>query len=115
MTVDDDTVLIRRLDVTARLTDQVTELSERAGGGVLLETLIGRYVLDRDGRTVWLLLDGRRSVGGLVAAVAEREGLPAEQVRRPVRDLCDRLLELGLVEVATPADVAALPRVAAAG
>ena len=37
MTIDDDSiVLVRALDVTARLTDQVMALSEHAAGGVLL-------------------------------------------------------------------------------
>lgn len=102
--LSDNTVLIRRLDVTARVTDQVVELSERPEGGLLLETLIGRYVLDRDGRKVWLLIDGRRNVGEVITAVAEGVGLPAATVGDPVRALCDRLLQLGLVEVATPAD-----------
>jgi hypothetical protein len=114
-TVNDNLVLIRGLDVTARLTDQVVELSERPAGGVLLETLIGRYVLDRDAREVWLLIDGRRSVGQVVDSIAEKSGLPLEQIRQPVYDLCERLLELGLVQVATPADTAALAQVAVAG
>ena len=58
--VTNNTVLIRRLDVTARLTDQVVNFAERPEGGVLLETLIGRYVLDRDARLIWRLIDGRR-------------------------------------------------------
>lgn len=103
-TVSDDTVLVRRMDVTARLTDAVVELSERPEGGVLLETWIGRYVLDRDGREVWLLINGRRSVTEIITAVAEKVGLPVETVGGPTRALCARLFELGLVEVATPAD-----------
>jgi acyl transferase domain-containing protein len=103
-TLSDDTVLVRRMDVTARLTDAVVELAERTEGGVLLETWIGRYVLDADGRVVWLLINGRRSVSEIVTAVAEKVGLPVETVGDPTRALCARLLELGLVEVATPAD-----------
>lgn len=112
-TVSDNTVLVRRLDVTARVTDQVVALSERPEGGILLETLIGRYVLDSDARKVWLRIDGRRSVGDTVAEVAETTGLPVHVVGEPVRALCARLLELGLVEVAIPADAVELVRSAA--
>jgi hypothetical protein len=105
-TVNDDLVLVRGLDVTARRTDQVVELSARAAGGVLLETLIGRYVLDRDAREVWLLIDGRHRIGDVVERIAETSGLPPEQIRPPVHDLCARLLELGLVQDVTPADAA---------
>jgi hypothetical protein len=107
-TINDDVILVRGLDVTARLSDSVKDLSDHTAGGVLLETLIGRYVLDRDARVVWLLIDGRHTVGQVVDSVAETSGLPPEQVRQPVYDLCGRLLEFGLVDVATPADIAAL-------
>ncbi|MBY8884717.1 PqqD family protein [Streptomyces sp. PTM05] len=114
-TVHDDDVLVRRLDVTARLTCQVEHLSERAEGGVLLETLIGRYVLDSDGRTVWLLIDGRRTVGEVVTAVAEKLGLPVAEVREVVRTLCGRLLELGLVETPSSFEAEILTQSAVAG
>ncbi|MEU6404719.1 PqqD family protein [Streptomyces sp. NPDC046985] len=114
-TVDDNTVLVRRMDVTARRTEQVTELSQYAEGGVLLETVIGRYVLDRDARRIWLLIDGRRTVAQLVEDVAAKAGEPADEVRQPVLDLCGQLLEHGLAEIATAADVEAVAQMAAAG
>ncbi|MFI7207925.1 hypothetical protein EEZ25_30075 [Micromonospora aurantiaca] len=107
-TINNDTVLIRGLDVTVRPGSAVAELSDRAVGGVLLETLIGRYVLDGEARKVWLLINGRRTFGELLEGVAEASGLPLEQIQQPTYGLCDRLLELGLVEVATTADMAAL-------
>ncbi|MFI7068855.1 PqqD family protein [Micromonospora sediminicola] len=106
--INDSVILVRGLDVTARLTNSVMEMSDRAEGGVLLETVIGRYVLDRDARLVWLLIDGRHSMGQVLESVAEASGQPLEQIRQPVYDLCERLLEFGLVEIATPADIAAL-------
>jgi hypothetical protein len=105
---DDDTILIRGLDVTARISQAVAGLSDRAAGGVLLETLMGRYVLDADARVVWLLIDGRRTVAQVLDGVAEASGLPLDQVRQPAYGLCGQLLEFGLVEVATTADVDAL-------
>lgn len=114
-TVNDKTTLVRRLDVTARMTGQVAELSERTEGGVLLETWVGRYVVDSDGRVVWLLIDGRRNLAQVVDGVAEKLGLSAAEVRGPVHDLCERLLELGLVEELTPADTVALAQSAVAG
>lgn len=102
--VTDNTVLIRRLDVTARLTDQVVDLAERPEGGVLLETLIGRYVLDRDARVVWLLINGRRSVREIVDGVAGRVGLDSDQVREQVFDLCSKMIERGLAEILPSAE-----------
>jgi hypothetical protein len=98
--LSDDSVLVRRLDVTTRITDQVTSLSENANGGLLLETLIGRFVLNSDGRKVFLAIDGSRSQQQVVEAVAQRTGLPADEIRQPVQDLCERLLDLELVEAA---------------
>jgi hypothetical protein len=107
-TINDDAILIRGLDVTARLSDSVVSLSDHATDGVLLETLIGRYVLDRDARVVWLSIDGRRSVGQILDSIVETTGMPREQIRQSVYSLCERLLEFGLVENVTPADTAAL-------
>jgi hypothetical protein len=114
-TVADGTVLVRRLDVTARRTDQVVELSERAEGGVLLETWIGRYVLDSDARVIWLLIDGRRTFAQIVDDVAGKTGLPATEVRAQAQDLCEKLLGHGLIEVASAADIAALAESVTAG
>lgn len=108
-------VLVRRMDVTARLTNAVVDLTARPEGGVLLETLIGRYVLDRDARVVWLLIDGRRTVGEVVAGVAEKTGLPVPDVRQQVFTLCERLLDCGLVETATPGDAVPLAEYTVAG
>lgn len=114
-TVNDETTLVRRLDVTARLTAQVVELTERHEGGVLLETVIGRYVLDSDARVIWLLIDGHRNLAQVVDGVARKLGLPTAEVRQSVHDLCDRLLELGLLEEVAPADAAALAQLTVAG
>ncbi|MFD5426298.1 PqqD family protein [Streptomyces sp. NPDC127084] len=114
-TVNTNDVVIRRLDVTVRVTDQVVELSESHEGGLLVERLIGRYVLDADARKVWRLIDGRRSVGRIVEDLAKESGLPASEIERPVHALCDRLLELDILEVATPEDTAALAQPACAG
>lgn len=114
-TVIDTTVLVRRLDVTARRTDQVMELSDRAEGGVLLETVIGRYVLDRDARVVWLLIDGRRTVADVADGVAGQLGVPAAEIRQAVHDVSDRLLELGLVEIPTAADARAFAQLTVSG
>lgn len=108
--IGDGTVLIRRLDVTARLTDEVAKLVDRPEGGLLIETAVGRYVLDRDARAVWRLIDGRRDIGGLVECTMGSLDSPAPEVGQRVRDFAARLLELGLVEVVDPADIAALSR-----
>jgi hypothetical protein len=97
-------VLVRRLDVTSRLAGSVGELSDLSEDGVLLETLVGRCVLDHDGRKVWLLLDGRRNLGEIADVIATGEGLPVNDVAEAVRAFCEQLIGLGLVEVATSAD-----------
>jgi Coenzyme PQQ synthesis protein D (PqqD) len=104
VTITKDSVLIRALGVNTRVTEQVADMTENADCGALLETMLGRYVLDRDGRAIWLLLDGRRSVDQIVDALAAADGLPAAQLGQPVRDFCARLTELGLVELADGAD-----------
>ncbi|MEI5097683.1 PqqD family protein [Streptomyces sp. PmtG] len=114
-TVHTHDVLIRRLDVTARVPDQVVELTARHEGGLLIERLIGRYVIDADARKVWRLIDGRRSVAEIVADLAAASDLPAADIEEPVRTLCARLVELDILQVATPADAAALAQQAVAG
>ncbi|MFB8139386.1 PqqD family protein [Streptomyces parvus] len=114
-TINTNDVLIRRLDVTARVPDQVVELSERHDGGLLIERLIGRYVIDADARKVWRLIDGRRSVARIVEELAAESGLPAAEIEQPVLTLCGRLVELGILQTVTPADTAVLESIAAAG
>lgn len=104
--VTEQSVPIRRLTVTARPTRQVWSLVEGLDGveeGVLIEMYIGRYVLNPDGGKVWRLIDGRRSVAEIGAAVSAAEGSPVEETTDAVRDLCSRLYELGILEDA-PAD-----------
>lgn len=86
------------MDVTTRLTNEVVELSERAEGGVLLETLVGRFVLDHDGRKAWLLIDGRHSIAEIADEIARTEELPFAEVAARLQDFCTRLADLGLVE-----------------
>jgi hypothetical protein len=104
--VTNNTVLVRRLDVTARITDQVADITDRPEGGVLLETLIGRYVLDRDARVVWLLIDGRRKVREIVDGVAVQVGLRSDEVWEQVFDLCSKMVERRLVEILPSAETA---------
>lgn len=98
VTVTEHSVLARGLGVSTRVVEQVAGIAENADGGVLLETMLGRYVLDRDGRAVWLLLDGQRSVGQVADVLAAAEGVPAAQIVKPVRDFCAQLTDLGLAE-----------------
>jgi hypothetical protein len=100
VTITKDTVFVRAMDVATRVTEQVTEMVANAEGGALVETMLGRYVLDRDARAIWVLLDGRRSVGQIAGHLAATTGLPPEELVEPVRDLCARLGELRLAELA---------------
>ena len=72
-------------------------------------------MLDADARKVWRLIDGRRSVGRIVEDLAKESGLPAAEIEQPVHALFGRLLELDILEVATPADIAALAQSAFTG
>lgn len=104
VTVTRDSVFVRAMDSFTRVTEQVAETVTNAQGGALVETMLGRYVLDRDARAIWVLLDGRRSVGQIAAALAASTGLPPEQLELPVRDFCTRLGELRLAELDPSAD-----------
>lgn len=84
-----EAVLVRALDVTVRRGED---------DGLLLETLIGRYVLNADARAVWQRIDGRRSVSGVAESVAAGRGVPTDDLREPVEAVCARLLSLRLLE-----------------
>ncbi len=94
----DDEVLVRRLDLTIRRADEVKSLSTHSDGGLLIENFVGRYVLDRDARAVWRLLDGHRSIATVAEELAAEGRGDVEETLAEVRALCQRLLELGLVE-----------------
>ena len=100
--IDDSLVLVRRMDVTARVTDSVKDLSPYSQDGILLETLIGRYVLDRDGREAWLMIDGVQSIADIAAGVARKRQTPVDQIFPAVIDFCGELLDRGLVDIAAP-------------
>lgn len=55
------------------------------------------WTLSATAAAVWDLVDGVRSVDGLVAALQERYRGPAETIERDVRDLLSRMLAQGLV------------------
>lgn len=88
MTILED-LLVRRLDVSTRRGED---------GGLLLETLIGRYLLNVDGREVWQRFDGRRTVREVADAVAAARGLEPGAVQDGVVEVCERLLDLRLLE-----------------
>lgn len=102
-----DSRLARRLEVNVRLPDGVAALSEWYEGGLLLETLVGRFVLNRDARSVWRLLDGHRTVTVIAEVIASDEDAPIKDVEREVLTLCRRLVELALVEDLAPVPVVA--------
>ncbi|WKX73981.1 PqqD family protein [Streptomyces sp. XD-27] len=89
MTTLMDEVLVRALDVTVRRGED---------DGLLVETLIGRYMFDTQARDVWRQLDGRRSVREVVERVAEVTAKPVDEVRAPVEAFVGQLLDLRLLE-----------------
>ncbi|WP_327379076.1 PqqD family protein (plasmid) [Streptomyces sp. NBC_01216] len=82
-------VLVRALDVTVRRGEEE---------GLLLETLVGRYLLNSDARAVWQQIDGRRSVREVAESVAAAQGEPVNDLHEPVEAICTSLLGLRLVE-----------------
>lgn len=88
MTILED-VLVRGLDVSARPGED---------GGVLLEALIGRYLLNADARVIWQRFDGRRTVAQVIEAVAAAKGLEPGAVQDSVAEVSARLLDLRLLE-----------------
>lgn len=93
--IDGTTVLARALEVGTRVPHQVAD----ASSGLLLETMLGRYVVDDDGERVWLLIDGRRTVDDIADAVAAQTGRPVDEVRGPLPAFLRELLALRLVDV----------------
>ena len=91
----DGVVLARALDVGTRVSDQVSD----APGALLLETMLGRYLVDGGGEKVWVLIDGRRSIGELVEAVADEVGFAADEMRPALTSFLHELSTLGLIEV----------------
>lgn len=97
--ISESSVLVRSMDVTARLTYSVEGLSPLSEGGILLETLIGRYVLGRDACEPWLLIDGRRSVIEIAAATADERGTTTAEILPTIQQFCAQLIGLGLVDI----------------
>ncbi len=98
MDLNDD-VLVRSFEVsTRRAGEDVGAVGDQA---LLLETMLGRYVLNADANEVWSLVDGRRQVREISELVGSRRGLSASEVTPSVRYCCLQLLELRLVEVRT--------------
>lgn len=93
--LDETSLLARALEVGTRVPEQVAD----ASSGLLLETMLGRYLVDVDGERVWLLIDGRRTVRDIAMALEAQTGRPAEEIRGPLDAFLQELLSLGLVEV----------------
>lgn len=91
-------LLARALEVGTRVPEQVADTSS----GLLLETMLGRYVVDEDGERVWLLIDGRRTLGEIARLLAESSGRPVQEIDAPLHDFLEELARLGLVEVLAP-------------
>jgi hypothetical protein len=69
-----------------------------AGMGDLEDEL---YTLNDTGKAIWKLLDGRATLDGVVAALAELYDAPPGEIERDVRGLVDELVSRRmLVEVA---------------
>lgn len=100
VSITSDSILARALSVSTRVAEQVADTADDTACGALLETMLGRYVLNRDGRSIWVLIDGRRSVGQIAEALAAADDIPAERLGAAVRDFCAQLNTFGLAEVA---------------
>ncbi len=97
--LDDQSVLSRRMDVTTRFTESVQNLLTTGEDDVLLETLVGRYVMNRDAREVWALIDGSRTVAQISDAIAGRRSASSAEIGPEVLALCGELLEFQLAEI----------------
>jgi hypothetical protein len=90
-----DATYIRALTVSVRRGEEGGE-----EGGLLLETYFGRYILNRDAREVWRLIDGHRPVSAVAKLIGEARGVTPDEIYGPLDGLCRRLCELGLLETA---------------
>lgn len=55
-------------------------------------------VLNKVGTTIWGLIDGRRTVTDLAAALVEQYDVPLEEARRDLRTFLAELTERGLLQ-----------------
>lgn len=92
------TVPVREFEVTTRIADDEVAGIDYARPGLIVESLLGRYVLDRDGSDVWFRIDGRRTGEEIAAAVAEATNRSVSDVREPVLSFLVRLDDLGLIQ-----------------
>jgi hypothetical protein len=83
-----------------RRTDSVAKFTDFGDDGILLETLIGRYVLNADARKIWRLVDGRRMLSEIADEIATTTRLPIDDVASSVLDICERMCHLGVTELA---------------
>ncbi|MGW0574828.1 PqqD family protein [Streptomyces sp. NPDC002920] len=84
-----DEVFVRAFDVTVRRDED---------HGLLVETLIGRYMFNTDARDVWRRIDGRRSVREVIESLAAAGGTSADELRASVEAFYGQLLDLRLLE-----------------
>lgn len=91
------TVPVREFEVMTRVADEHVGDLEYQRPGLIVESLLGRFVLDRDGRDVWFRIDGRRTGDEIAGAVAEATGRSVTAVRAQVMSYLERLDDLGLI------------------
>lgn len=96
--IGDTTVVVRSIDVGTRSADQVADRDQRADS-LLLETMLGRYIVNHDGKSVWLMIDGRRTVREIADEISGETGLSSESVSAPLTSFLGDLAALGLVEI----------------
>jgi hypothetical protein len=101
---DGEALVVTCASVCAPSTDVVARDIE--GQLVLVPLVMGigdtddeLYALNATGRAVWDLLDGRRTLDGVVDALAERFEAPRDELTRDVLGLVGEMTRLGLLTV----------------
>ncbi|MFA4965751.1 MAG: PqqD family protein [Thermoleophilia bacterium] len=79
--------------VAREIEGEVVIVPLKAGIGDLEDEL---YSLNETGRAVWRLLDGGRTLDGVVETLAAEYDAPRDEVERDVRGLLEELLRRGI-------------------
>ena len=100
MTIEARKVFVPSDDVVAReIEGELIIVPLVAGIGDLEDEL---FTLNETGKAIWDQLDGKRDLGGVIAALAENYESPPGEIERDVLGLVEELVKRRmLVEVAT--------------
>lgn len=95
--VSEDTVLVRSMEPSTRWAP--TNEGEELSGDLIVETMLGRYLLNADAARIWSLCNGQRRVSEMISSLSEITGESVTELHYPVIDFATRMVSLGLMDI----------------